>query len=1004
MALSATFTANFASFYDAVDKADAKLKDFGAGADKVGGRLTAMANQFSGVKVIQEATLMAKAVEEIGGTSKLTEKELARLGATANEAVAKMTALGMDVPQNLQHIADETKDANKATTDWLGTISKMAGAIGVAFSVGAITNFIGSVFQAASAIQDLSDQWGVSTRAVQQWSNAAEQSGVTAESLGRSIQFFSENLSEGSAEYQALLANIGLSYDKLRKMPLEDAYKAVITALGTIKDGTLQLDVAQGILGKSAKEMAGAIRNGFLEAADAQDYMAEETIKRLKAAQAAWKDLKDAVVIHTGEMLATVQSGISKMTSSWGTFFKTIGQAFVDGPQAASVYVEGLDNVRTSLKNTAKDINLADEANKTMTGGIKTTAQALQDLHDKQEAQKKAEADRKAALEAAKKAEEEYAAAAQKHVDVVNDLLNQLTGQDLIGKANDYFGALLRAGPIEDLTAKQQEAINTAMADAIEVYAAAGKEAPQYMYDIWAATVKAEEATQEFTGSLGELLSTLTSAPPTSIIQNAINTGMAVALKPPPIPPGMFDGLAKSLSGSILRAIEGGGSVLAAAGSTIGNYLLDPKQSGLGKSIADGAAKLPSLLGSAISGALPVVGSLIGPAVSWLGSKIAGLFGKKEYEKLRDSFVQAAGGIAPLTQAAQEAGISLDNLLRARNTDQVKAAIGTIQEALESEKLRKAFVETEGGFDALVAAAETAGISVDALFAARTSDQVTKAIADIEDALKFQADAYQTAIDTAKKYGFTLEELGPAMQRQELDKMAQELYQDWQVLNSAGIDTVAITEHMAESVNAYVHDAKAMGAEVPEAMRPMLQAMVDSGQLLDENGNAITNLEDSGISFAMTMSDGFKKLIDQVEKLTDAISRSLGLAIKDIPQPKIVGKVSWDVDEVPKASASGGARPMESYQTGTDGFKNFGAGTPVMLHGWEAVVPRAESGAFDTVTGGVAAPAASDGATIVINAQGAFFDTPESLQRLATKVSDALTAKYSVTGRLRTAV
>ena len=37
MALSATFTANFASFYDAVDKADAKLKDFGAGADKVGG-------------------------------------------------------------------------------------------------------------------------------------------------------------------------------------------------------------------------------------------------------------------------------------------------------------------------------------------------------------------------------------------------------------------------------------------------------------------------------------------------------------------------------------------------------------------------------------------------------------------------------------------------------------------------------------------------------------------------------------------------------------------------------------------------------------------------------------------------------------------------------------------------------------------------------------------------------------------------------------------------------
>ncbi len=156
MALSATFTANFASFYDAVDKADAKLKDFGSGADKVGTRLNALSNQFSGVKVVQEATLMAKAVEEIGGVSKLTEKEMARLGATTNEAVAKMKALGMDVPKNLQSIADQTKNANKASVDWMGTLTKMAGALGIAFSVGAITNFIGKVFDAADAIGDQS--------------------------------------------------------------------------------------------------------------------------------------------------------------------------------------------------------------------------------------------------------------------------------------------------------------------------------------------------------------------------------------------------------------------------------------------------------------------------------------------------------------------------------------------------------------------------------------------------------------------------------------------------------------------------------------------------------------------------------------------------------------------------------------------------------------------------------------------------------------------------------
>ena len=39
--------------------------------------------------------------------------------------------------------------------------------------------------------------------------------------------------------------------------------------------------------------------------------------------------------------------------------------------------------------------------------------------------------------------------------------------------------------------------------------------------------------------------------------------------------------------------------------------------------------------------------------------------------------------------------------------------------------------------------------------------------------------------------------------------------------------------------------------------------------------------------------------------------------------------------------------------------------------------------------------------TIVINAQGAFFDTPGDLQRLADKVNAALTAKHGMTNRLR---
>src|SRR5262245_54365477 len=108
MALTGKLVADFASFYDAVNQAQVELKSFQGDANKVGDALTRMANSFSGKKIIQDATLMVQAVEKIGGVSKLTERELQRLASTAQEAVAKMRALGIDVPQKMLDLANAT--------------------------------------------------------------------------------------------------------------------------------------------------------------------------------------------------------------------------------------------------------------------------------------------------------------------------------------------------------------------------------------------------------------------------------------------------------------------------------------------------------------------------------------------------------------------------------------------------------------------------------------------------------------------------------------------------------------------------------------------------------------------------------------------------------------------------------------------------------------------------------------------------------------------------------
>jgi hypothetical protein len=1024
MALSATFTANFASFYDAVDKADAKLKDFGAGADKVGARLNTLANQFSGQKIVQEATIMAKAVEEIGGVTKLTEKELARLGATTNEAVAKMKALGMEVPKNLQKIADQTKGANTATTDWLGTITKMAGAVGIAFSVGAITNFIGSVFSAASAIKDLSDQWGFSTDAVQKWTGAAKQSGVQAETVGKSIQFLTEQLAEGSEQYQALLKNVGLSYDELRKMPLEEAYRLVIAAIASIKDETLQLDVAQGLLGTSSKKMVGAIRDGLLEATEAQQYMSEETIRRLEAAESAWGKFKDKVVIYSGEMLADVTANTTTMTSSWKNFFATVGLAFKDafsGGQMTAPFLRvtgALDEYGKQLRENQRDIRLLDERSQGLNRTVRTQAQIAEETRKKEEALRKAQAERARVSQDAKRDQEAYNKS-------IADLANTFSGRDVIGKAELYVEALKKSIPIQQMTTQQQVAINRVMYDAISAYQNVGLVAPKAMTDIWVATARAAGAIRDFKESL-----------PTGdwIKPGAINLGEALTLDPGywqeqvdvlqviwddaitamgtkgPTKP--IVGAIKDISAALsdLGRVSGGrfGEITEQIGMVAGAFnvaevatkgfqqgITDFKAGNFTEGISKGATAVlqaaaaftaattnVSLLQSTLTGAAmgASVAMAFGPYAAWgiaigaVTGYVRGLYAaaaeRRELEAMRLNFIYAASGVDEASEAFEA-------------FHQKALQAGVTQQQLNDIMGVRAHGEPS-----------------------QTQGEMRRAAEVIAEAFQFQAQALDHVTEAAKRYGFTLEELGPAMQRQQLDEQAAQLYKDFQVLNKAGIESVAITDRMADAVNAYVRQALEMGVEVPSAMRPMLEAFARSGELLDENGEAITDLEDSGISFALTMSDGFKAMITEVKRLTDAIARGLGIAIQEIPQPQITGQVSWNVAPIPAApNPPPAGEEVESYQRGTGGFKNFGAGTPVMLHGWEAVVPREASGAFATVSdGGGAATAAAAAPTIVINAQGAFFDTPDSLQRLATKVSDALTAQHSVMRKLRAAV
>lgn len=147
MAMTAKFLADWTSFYDAVDKADVKIVSFQDGARNAESQLNRMVDNFTGRKVVQEAMVMAEAVERAGGASKLTADDLERVSRVAGQAAERMKAMGQDVPPAIQILANAAGEARVAHEKMLDSVGQAggrmeglrAGATGAGASLGGLS-------------------------------------------------------------------------------------------------------------------------------------------------------------------------------------------------------------------------------------------------------------------------------------------------------------------------------------------------------------------------------------------------------------------------------------------------------------------------------------------------------------------------------------------------------------------------------------------------------------------------------------------------------------------------------------------------------------------------------------------------------------------------------------------------------------------------------------------------------------------------------------------------
>lgn len=367
--------------------------------------------------------------------------------------------------------------------------------------------------------------------------------------------------------------------------------------------------------------------------------------------------------------------------------------------------------------------------------------------------------------------------------------------------------------------------------------------------------------------------------------------------------------LQKQLPKTIIRAFEGGGnvikSVLGTAGAGFSQAIFGTKQfmNGVISHLGEG-------LGGAVNAILPGVGALVAPLVN----KILNIFSGGEGHQTnvnRDNWItQNFGTVQQLQQLGAQAGIA-DGVMRQ-------------------------------------------------LFSTGKVADFQRIAGQVQDQLKQYADeqaADATRLEAAiKKYGFAFEELGPKFQQQNLDGQAKELIEDWRVLVGSGIDLDLVNTKMAKSINDYLQMALTTGAEVPVAMQPILQKMVEQGLLMDANGVAITDLGQLNVTWSESMTQGFDRVVTKLQELIDHLNAT-GQALNNIPKQvtTTITTVHEDVTQANQKYADPRYLPggefyvppdysnVESFASGTNGFQDFGTGRLVRTHGEELILPKSKA-------------------------------------------------------------
>jgi hypothetical protein len=826
--------------------------------------------------------------------------------------MATIATLIVDIEANTSKLVKDVEGI-QGSLDKVGSMaSKMGTALAGAFSIGAITSAAKAFVDTASTLTDLSQKTGVSTTELQKLKFAAEQNGGSLEMVTNGISKMGKALIEGNSGTVAAVSRLGLSLTDLRQMDPAQAFGLISDAIAKVPNPLERSKLAMDLFGKAGAELLPTMTGNMTATMQAAEKLGividEKTV-------AAGDNLGDSFTALQGvgmgvlgklmapmlpalQMVADAMMGAGKVVDYLRDMFDALVRVgllavkgLVDGAIKVGELASKVPGLSKVLGEDAGAMQAMRDASTWLGGAIKGVEQGTDSA---------AASVRAAHAPVALLTEDQKnaAKAAEAHAKAIQSLTEKLSGQGAIKAATDMVEALRKAPPIQKLTADAQAEINKTMTAALEVYKAQGLVAPKVLGDIYEATVKLPPVVSAVSGLMKDV-------------------GENVKLTIPP-----FD----QFAGMLPKVTDGVGNIL---GEMLKFTIVPPmfkKATDTVGDLAKSLSQLAQIAGASFGAIVRDISTVVASFDTARKSQKTFADGQKELSDPGGSKLSGilgmSSGILGMATAAISAGKAVGDLIK---------HIFNLGSA--GRDAVKDFAASFGGFDDLHARLLTLGEAGEQLWikltqgVGKNNPEQAKAVIDQINAALAGQDAYMQRLPgLIEKYGLSWADAGAQAKQAHLDDIARGLIQDFADLTKAGFDVTTITEHMSDAVNDYVHQAMLTGTEIPAAMKPLLQKMIDMGTLTDAAGDKLADL--SGLTFAETLTEGFKSIVDAINTLTKALTGDLPSALDALGRHPVV---------IPYHFENTGGDPTNPAPAATGGLVTSRTVLPFARGGW---VPR----------------------------------------------------------------